>query len=370
VLRKQLFAFLSVVACGTLLVNGLNAHDARITGSSPRVKLAAQAAEIPVPRPLPVDASKVQSDLGAVSGADTVIAPAPAEFSGPAPARVAPPQKISQVAKAAAPGESGTWAVVIGINDYPGDSNDLHYAVNDANDVVTALTQQGAGDHILFLQDGQVTPEVIHSSIDWLNSHAGPDAVAVFFYSGHGAKRNGGEALVASDGRFVTDQQLGNWFRPLRAHKAWITIAACYGGGFTEVLAPGRVLTGAAPANSVAYENSGFKRSYLGEYMIRRAMIGKAADATVETAFNYARDEISQDSPGREPVQFDYSDGHVDLRPPGSTESSAGSTPPPSGTPSQPAPPPPSDQAPPPPDPGDNGTPPPPKQCKGLIKIC
>lgn len=136
-------------------------------------------------------------------------------------------------------------------------------------------------------------------------------------------------------------------------------MAACYGGGFDEVLAPGRTLTAAAGPNDVAYESSAFGRSYLGEYMFRRAMIEGAANDTVQSAFAWARARISQEYSGREPVQMDASDGHTNLRPAGVA---------PAASSSQGAPPPADQSAPPPqPPPSDPSTPPstapPPKNC-------
>ncbi|MBW3669948.1 MAG: hypothetical protein KY443_12135, partial [Actinobacteria bacterium] len=91
----------------------------------------------------------------------------------------------------------------------------------------------------------------------------------------------------------------------------------CYGGGFTEALAPGRVLTGAAGANERAYENSGFGRSYMVEYMIRQGIIEGRAPDSVQSAFAYARDQLRRDFPDRLPVQIDKGSGPLDLRPPG-----------------------------------------------------
>ena len=357
--RKFLLTFVAFAASTTLVVN---APGSRVAGPEvrQRVRLAAQAAEVPVPRPLPIDAVdslNAAPASPAPAGTAVAIAPPREEIVGPPPARVAPPAQLRSPAPAAASsGEAGTWAVVIGVNDYPGSQYDLNYAVNDANDATQALAQQGvAADHILNLREGQVTPGVIKSAVGWLASRAGPDAIAVFFYAGHVMKRGGSEAIVTADGGTVLDRDLAAWLRPLQARRAWITIAACYGGGFDEVLAPGRVLTAAAGANEVAYESSAFGRSYLGEYMFRRAMIEGAANATVQSAFAWARSRISQEYSGREPVQFDSSDGHMNLRPPGAAAGQSSSPPP--------------DQSSPPPQdpPSDPTTPPttapPPKSC-------
>lgn len=264
---------------------------------------------------------------------EAVIKTAPQQFEGPAPQRVAPPAAINEAPVASQAASTGTWAVVIGVNDYPGSQNDLISAVNDANDMVQALNNFGVeSDHILPLRDGQVTRNTLLDSVTWLANHAGPDATAIFFYAGHVRKTTAGnEEIVASDGSSVTDGQLASALSRVQANRSWVAIAACYGGGFTEVLRPGRVLTGAADKNSLAYENATIGRSYMVEYMIRRAMIQNRASATVQTAFNFAVDNISRDKPGREPVQFDSGDGALNLRPPHSTQRPA-----PDPTPSQP----------------------------------
>jgi hypothetical protein len=223
---------------------------------------------------------------------------------------------------------TGTWALIVGINDYAGSDHDLFAAANDAREVERAVLQLGAGaDHVLRLIDGEATADAIRSGLDWLTANAGPNSVAVFFYAGHAVKIGPNtEAMVGADMGEIRDTELADRLAGLAARQAWIGIARCYGGGFTEALAPGRILTGAAPANGLAYENSRFGRSYLVEYMVHQAMVeGRAADS-VQSAFAYAADAIARDYPDRVPVQFDEARGPLDLR-----------APPPPAPPSQPS---------------------------------
>lgn len=315
-----------------------------------------------------------------VAAADAAIPPAPAAFGGAAPRRIEPPRALA--APVASTLSSGTWAVVMGVNDYPGTDDDLHYAVNDATEMVKALNVEGVdSQHILFLHDGQVTPNVVHSAVDWLNSHAGPDAVGVFFYAGHVLKRSGtnSEALVTSDGGRVWDVDLARWLKPLPARRAWIALATCYSGGFDEVLAPGRVLTAAAGPDDVAYESSRFQRSYLGEYLLHRAIVGGAANASVQDAFEWAKAEIARDYPDRQPYELDAGNGPLILHPPGFSPQSApaqSSPPQPSNNngAAPPAAPPSADPAPPPSGDGGNGdgggNAPAPRHCTGIVVIC
>jgi Caspase domain len=261
---------------------------------------------------------------------------APDHFDEAAAPAEPPPAALSRFRNVKPSG--GTWAVMIGINDYPGSSHDLRSAVADVRDVDEALGRMGVpADHRMVITDRQANAATIKLSVDWLNAHAGPDAVAVFFYAGHVRKISGNtEAILAADGAAITDADLGHRLRGLKAHKAWIAIAACYGGGFVETLAPGRVLTGAAPAHQLAYENSAFGRSYMVQFMIREAMLDGRAAATVQTAFDYANAALARQYPGREPVQVDHGTTPLDLRPPGAV---ARQSPPTTAAPQPPPPP-------------------------------
>ncbi|MGI8793800.1 MAG: caspase family protein [Acidimicrobiales bacterium] len=261
------------------------------------------------------DLSPTSTALRALAG-DIAIQAAPESFDAPPPPPSPLPAALVSPRTGVVP-SGGTWAVVIGINDYPGTRHDLRSAVTDSNDMTEALRRLGvADDHVIALRDRAASAGAIRASIDWLTARAGPDATAVFFYAGHVRKISSGrEAMVGSDGNLVTDLDLGARLRRLQAQKAWIVMAGCYAGGFTEALAPGRILTAASPANELAYENEAFGRSYLVEYMIRRGLIEGAADASVEDAFGWARNSIERDFPNRVPIQYDQLDGQLDLRP-------------------------------------------------------
>lgn len=247
-------------------------------------------------------------------GGESAIPPAPPAFEGAPP----PPARSPAVLDAPAAAASGTWAVVIGINDYPRQRYDLRAAAADADGMAAALRVLGVpAERVLVLRDGQATSTAIRRAIVWLTARAAPDAVAAFFYAGHVRKVDRGrDAIVGSDGVPLTDDDLARAFAPLAARRAWFAFAACYGAGFTELLQPGRVLTGAAGADELAYENSAYGRSYLVEYMVRRAMIQGNAPTSVQAAFAYAQRELARDHPNRQPVQIDHAGAPVDLRPP------------------------------------------------------
>ncbi|MGQ0520539.1 MAG: caspase family protein [Actinomycetota bacterium] len=278
-----------------------------------------QALPVPPPAAAPVAPVEEPRPDPAPAVVEVAMSPPPEVFDAPPPPPPPPPAVLR--APPPAPGSSqsgGTWAVIIGIDDYPGTRSDLRSAVNDANDVDTALAGMGVpATNRLVMRNGQASADGIRSGVEWLVSRAGPDATAVFFYAGHVRKAGlTTEALVGADGRLIEDRELGERLSHLPARRAWIAMASCYGAGFTEVLAPGRVLTGAAGPDTLAYESSEYGRSFMVQYMVREAMIEKRAGATtVQAAFAYAIAELAREHPARQPVQIDMGLGPLDLRP-------------------------------------------------------
>ena len=263
-----------------------------------------------------VEAPAAALPFAAPADGDAPMPVAPETFTGPPPPVEAPAPQLSEPATPVPTG-SGVWAVVIGINDYPGSSHDLESARNDATDMDAALARyQVPSQQRVALYDGQAGADTIRRGLDWLAEHAGPDATAVFFFAGHVRKLGAHtEAMVGSDGQTVADTEVAQRLAGLRARHTWIVIAACYGGGFDEALAPGRILTAAAPANQIAYESTDLHRSYLGEYLTHRALLEGNADASVEQAYAWALAGLKRDHPDRLPVQFDQVDGDLVLGP-------------------------------------------------------
>ena len=272
------------------------------------------------PPPSPDESGRPAADVEqpqAVDGApagDVAHAP-PSGDEELSEAAAAPPVELRASQFVGTSPSGGTWAVLIGIDDYPGGGYDLGSAVKDVDDVDEALSRFGVtNDRRMVLRNGQASADGMLVAMDWLTANAGPDATMVVFYAGHIQKlAAGSEALVGADGGLVHDTELAAMLDRSPASRAWIGIAGCYAGGFTEVLKPGRVLTAAAAADQVAYENASLGRSYLVEYLVHRAMLANGI-TTVEEAFAWASAELRREHPDRQPVMFDHLAGDLDLR--------------------------------------------------------
>jgi hypothetical protein len=290
------------------------------------------------PEPVPVAAVAPAPPARA---ADRPIV-APPRFSRPG--RTAKPPRALQ--PAAGPKDGGVWALMVGIDDYPGTDADLNAGTADAREVDAALAAYGVpAQHRILLLDHQATADNIRSGLAWLTGRASADATVVFFYSGHvrqvtgDADRDGeatDEAIVAADGAAVYDGEVASILRNLDARSVWLGIAGCYGSGFDDALAAGRVLTAAAAEPDLAYENSALGHSYLVEYMVHRAMLQGRASGSVQESFSWAQAQIAKDYPNRQPVMVDRSRAPMVLgsrTQPSQPAQSAGEPPAPAGEP-------------------------------------
>jgi hypothetical protein len=260
----------------------------------------------PPPPPPPPDGAEPDPSVGFVVGDDAPPG-APVVVTPVSAAPAASPV----VDDARAP--ERVWAVVVGIDDYPGRASDLNAARADAADLVTALLGYGVpGDHVLPLYDGAATVASVLDAVDWLVSRAGPEDTAVFLFAGHVRDLGGGtEAMVTADAGWLTDWFLADRFAALRSRDAWFVVAGCYGGGFDELLGPGRVLTAGAGPGELAYENDQYGRSYLAEFVLRRGLLEGAAGApTVQAAVAYAADQLAELHPNRQLWHVDEA-GHT-----------------------------------------------------------
>jgi len=262
------------------------------------------------------------------------------------------------------------YGLVIGINDYPGTSSDLQGAVPDAEDMSDVLAMYGVPEaNVHTLLDSDAGTPQINDALQWIDSVTSPDSTVVIFYAGHVRKLSDDtEAIVAADGGVLPDWYLAAQLQSLPAHNVWIVMAACYGGGFTELMAPGRVLTAAADANSLAYENESFDRSYLDEYLVHQALLERlAAGPTAQQAFTYAQAGLERDYPDRTLTQFSQATEAISLdgvhRP--APDTSSGNGDPGSGDTSLPGVPSPSDPPPSPP----SSPPPDPTPCRNLLGL-
>lgn len=80
-----------------------------------------------------------------------------------------------------------TYGLVVGINDYIGETNDLDGAVDDAKDIAASLDKAGAKE-VVRLLDGDATKAAIEAAWRRLVTTAKSGDTVVFSYAGHGGQ--------------------------------------------------------------------------------------------------------------------------------------------------------------------------------------
>ena len=292
------------IASGVCLAVGWTAAPLRASEPAAPVELVRPVTPVVGPAgfehlPLPT-ASAVQSPV-AVEGPPAEPPQPPHE-----PVALASPPTPVPTTPAAATG-TGTWALVVGVDDYPGTESDLRGAVADALDAEAALAAFGAPtQQRLVLTGAAAKGAAVRDGVEWLVANAGPEATPVVYLAGHVRRPSPGRhAFRSADGGLLRDSELASLLDRLQAPRLWLAVAGCYGAGFDEVVdRPGRILTAASGADEIAYENTSLGRSYLGEYMVRRAMLGGRL-SSIRAAFTAADAAIAYDFPHRRPVLVD-----------------------------------------------------------------
>lgn len=134
-------------------------------------------------------------------------------------------------------------AVCIGINNYPGTSNDLLGCVNDAGDWSDLLSEYGFETRLML--DSQATRQAVKAALQDLVLSARPRDVAVLTYSGHGTQSldlSGDEgdlydeAIYVYDGTIV-DDELRSIIDKIDPQASLVVISdSCFSGSVTRLV--------------------------------------------------------------------------------------------------------------------------------------
>jgi hypothetical protein len=145
---------------------------------------------------------------------------------------------------------SGQYALLVGINDYAGNVRDLTGPVEDALAMGNILVNKYGfpPENVVTLRDAEATRAAIGNAFSRHLGQAGPDGVAVFFFSGHGTRldENTGvtapldsepdgvdEALAVWGGpqsSTILDDELGWLADQLPAQRTLLVVDACHSG--------------------------------------------------------------------------------------------------------------------------------------------
>jgi hypothetical protein len=137
-------------------------------------------------------------------------------------------------------------ALVVAINDYPGEANDLPSCVEDAKGVTELLQSEPYGfQEVRHCLDGEATIKTVTAGLHWLfgkssqgeGAQVTPEDRLVFYYSGHGfrTEKEGvlRECLCLYDG-FFFDEELNKQTQGLPPGVFTMILDSCHSGGMDK----------------------------------------------------------------------------------------------------------------------------------------
>ncbi len=99
------------------------------------------------------------------------------------------PGKLAKKRVGKAPGRSQKRALLVGINNYPNESDRLEGCINDVYRMSAVLQECGfPAESIRLCLDDRATADGVLSRLEWLLDDPHPADERVFFFSGHGAR--------------------------------------------------------------------------------------------------------------------------------------------------------------------------------------
>jgi hypothetical protein len=149
----------------------------------------------------------------------------------------------------------GRYALLVGVDDYQGIGNSLRGPVADARLTGQILVERYGFDpaNIVYLLDREASREHVIEAFQRHLGQAGPDGVAVFYYSGHGMQFNANVALTGAmdpepsgvdqalylwsdngNGGMLLDDEMGYLASRLRTDRVLMISDACFSGSGTR----------------------------------------------------------------------------------------------------------------------------------------
>ncbi len=153
------------------------------------------------------------------------------------------------------------YAVIIGIADYPGTSNDLDYCVDDAIAVNNLLVENFyfPWKNIQLLLNQNATKLSIKNAFNSIKGNVTSQDVIFFFFSGHGHQDGISEYLTPFDGLMnpkIADSELEGWINDLSFYRFVMVLDACYSGGIVEnITNPNVIAMSACGKDELSYES-------------------------------------------------------------------------------------------------------------------
>ena len=187
------------------------------------------------------------------------------------------------------PGGARVIALLVGVSDYGGRTNDLANTDEDARQLYNSLRAAGLlHPASAVLTNAEATTKAVSEAFARAAAVAGPNDTFLFFFSGHGDQVNVPQSAAELDGRAetielydaaMTDAQLAPLFARVQGRLSLVVIDACYAGGFRNLVARPNVMgLFSSEEDLTSLVASRFKAGGFLAYFLRSGLSGEADD--------------------------------------------------------------------------------------------
>ena len=160
------------------------------------------------------------------------------------------------------------FALLIGINDYPGDWGDLPYSINEINSFKKTLLDKGNWDeeNIKMITDSDATHDNIINNLELLGEKEKKFDISIIYFVGHGGSLNQNYSFSTYDAK-IFDYELDSIFDGFDGRIVLI-MDCCNSGGFVEtVKGKGRVIMAACEKDGLTYQYKPLKSGFFGYFL-------------------------------------------------------------------------------------------------------
>lgn len=178
------------------------------------------------------------------------------------------------------------YALVVGISDYAGTSNDLQYCDDDAIDWKNRL--QAEGYTVTSLLDLAATKSAIEAAVTTLASQSIAGNEVAFVYSGHGSSGS----IVTTDLYYINNSWFKTVFTNAKSTKMVFSFDACQIGAMATALnANGRVIAVASDTKIYSYDGDATMKNGVFTYYQMQGF-DQMGYIYAEADFKYACDKM------------------------------------------------------------------------------
>lgn len=200
------------------------------------------------------------------------------------------------------------YALLIGIQDYAGRTEDTVGGLGDAAAVRSALLHSGwQDDHILVLTDAEASADGIRNGLAWLVARSTPSTFSLLHYSGHiciasrGPCGSGHTWLWTQDNRFLSEDEVASRLSGLQGN-AWLDVAGCESGAFDVGFSgPTHLFSSSSRGSETSYEDPKHSESVyvqLAWSQAYRQGLGDPAGTTYHATMRQMAAYAAQRAPG------------------------------------------------------------------------